>query len=438
MSNYRPISLLPVFSKLLEKLIYNRVMNFLKKYSVLYKYQFGFRKGHSTNLALIDVIDTINMALDNKEYVIGVFCDLQKAFDTVNHEILLRKLDHYGIRGILHAWFTDYLTDRNQFVTINDVNSCKSLVPCGVPQGSVLGPLLFLLYVNDMPNAVPGVNIRLFADDTNIFFHGHRLDILRATACYALGNLCDWFLANKMSFNRDKTSYMLFDYRRTSSPADDVTLAFNNVTLSRVSNYKYLGVTIDDRLSWKEHIHNVMNKIKRFIGIFFKIRNRLNQKVLKELFFALIYPHLMYGVEIYSNTTKSALYPLNICINRILRTLQNLPLTTPVVTLYRNYEMLPLTELRKFQILCVVHKCIHKMHIPVIFYDYFKLNSDVHPYGTRNSNNTFIPKFSTTKGLKTTRYSGANWWHDLPFQIRSTTSYGTFKRLLKLEMLASL
>jgi len=262
MTNYRPISLLSVFVKILEKLIYSRVMNFLKKYSVLYKYQFGFRKGYSTSLALIDVIDTINMSLDSNEYVVGIFCDLQKAFDTVNHEILLTKLNYYGIRGTLFDWFTDYLTDRKQFTTINGANSRHNTIPCGVPQGSVLGPLLFLLYVNDMPNSVPGTDIRLFADDTNIFFHACKIADMRINANAALDNLCDWFLANKMSFNKDKTSFMFFDHKRKSS-SDDIDISLDNVRLSREGSYKYLGVVIDEKLMWEEHIDHVINKIKK-------------------------------------------------------------------------------------------------------------------------------------------------------------------------------
>ena len=433
MTNYRPISLLSVFVKILEKLIYSRVMNFLKKYSVLYKYQFGFRKGYSTNLALIDIIDAINMSLDNDEYVVGIFCDLQKAFDTVNHEILLSKLNNYGIRGTLHAWFADYLKNRKQVITINGVSSRFGLIACGVPQGSVLGPLLFLLYVNDMPNAVPGSDIRLFADDTNIFFHASNMTDLQVNTDSALKNLSDWFLANKMSFNKDKTSYMFFNFKKKSC-SDDIGISMDDVKLLRESSYKYLGVIIDDQLTWNQHIDHIISKIKRFIGIFFRLRNKLSSVCLKDLFFALIYPHLLYGVEIYSTANKSVLNRLNICINRILRTLQCAPLSTPVTSLYKNYNLLPITEMRKFQILCVVYKCVNMLDVPLVFQDYFQLNADVHHYYTRNSNNTFIPKFLSSKGLKTTRYCGAKWWHDLPSYLRCISSYPTFKRLLKLHL----
>ena len=167
--NYRPISLLSVFDKLLERLMYDRLYSFLTKHTVLYKYQFGFRKKYSTALALIEVMDNIYSKLDEQHYVLGIYLDLQKAFDTVNHEILLHKLYNYGIRGVAYDWFKSYLLNRQQYTVINGCVSNLAKITCGVPQGSVLGPLLFLLYVNDIANAVPELNVKLFADDTNLF-----------------------------------------------------------------------------------------------------------------------------------------------------------------------------------------------------------------------------------------------------------------------------
>jgi len=148
-SNYRPISLLSIFHKLLENLMYKRVYSFLHKYSVLYQYQFGFRHHHSTSLPLIELCDNLYSHLDQHEVVVGMYFDLQKAFDTVNHKILLQKLCGYGIRGIVHEWFRNYLSNRKQFASINNIDSDLDNINCGVPQGSVLGPLLFLIYVND-------------------------------------------------------------------------------------------------------------------------------------------------------------------------------------------------------------------------------------------------------------------------------------------------
>ena len=169
-SNYRPVSVLPVFSKILERLMYKRLLSFINKYRLLYLYQFGFREEHSPNLAMIFLVDKISNALDKGEFVLGLFLDFSKAFDTVNHEILFTKLEYYGIRGIALDWFKSYLSGRKQFVEYNNVYSSNASISCGVPQGSILGPLLFLLYINDLAYASQKIFSLLFADDSNLFF----------------------------------------------------------------------------------------------------------------------------------------------------------------------------------------------------------------------------------------------------------------------------
>jgi len=203
------------------------------EHNVLYKNQFGFRKNHSTVLALIEVVDNIynNIynKLDNHEAVIGIYLDLQKAFDTVNHKILLYKMYQYGIRGITYNWFVSYLANRFQFTSVDNVHSGLLTVTCGVPQGSVLGPLLFLLYVNDIANAVPGETVKLFDDDTNLFLSCKDIDSLNQKANFCIRRLNDWFLANRLSINLD----MSFP---ASTNASKINLELNGIRIKNVSS----------------------------------------------------------------------------------------------------------------------------------------------------------------------------------------------------------
>ena len=176
--NYRPVSVLPLFSKILERLMYNRLISFINKHNLLFNFQFGFREGHSTNLALIYLVDKISNSLDMGEYVLGLFLDFTKAFDTVNHDIFLQKLEHLGIRGISLNWFKSYLSNRSQYVDYSGISSELQYIRCGVPQGSILGPLLFLLYINDLSRVSSLLFSMLFADDSNMFLSGKNPDVL--------------------------------------------------------------------------------------------------------------------------------------------------------------------------------------------------------------------------------------------------------------------
>ena len=209
-NNYRPISLLSVFSKILEKSMYNRIYSFLCKHKLINTTQFGFRSKHSTEHALISLIETIKKYLDDGEIVCGVFIDLQKAFDTLNHEILLEKLKHYGIRSKQNDWFRSFLTNRKQYVSMEGFFSQTKIVKCGVLQGSTLGPLLFLIYINDLANALEKSIVHHFADDTNLLYGNKNPSVISDVINSELKLVTDWLRANKLSLNESKTKLLLF------------------------------------------------------------------------------------------------------------------------------------------------------------------------------------------------------------------------------------
>ena len=190
--------------------MYNRVYSFVETHDILYKNQYGFRRKHSTVLAMVELVDTIYQNLDQNKYVLGIFLDLQKAFDTVDHDILLYKLYRYGIRGTALHWFKSYLKNRQQYTIVNEHSSKLCSIKTGVPQGSIIGPLLFLLYVNDIKDVVDSNRLKLFADDTNLFLYNSDLQCLIRNANEELQALYQWLLANKLSLNITKTCYSIF------------------------------------------------------------------------------------------------------------------------------------------------------------------------------------------------------------------------------------
>ena len=209
-ANYRPVSVLPVFSKVPERLMYNRLIEYINENKLLYKYQFGFPKGKSTDMAALTLVDKISEALNNRDYAIGVFLDFSKEFDPVDHDILLKKLEKYGIQGAALDWFTNYLSNRLQYVTYNGAKSQREIIKCCVPQGSILGPLLFLLYINDLSTVSNDCFFVLFADDTNMFVTGKNTADMCVKFNNDLQEICEWLGYNKLSLNILKTHYMIF------------------------------------------------------------------------------------------------------------------------------------------------------------------------------------------------------------------------------------
>ena len=213
--NYRPISLLSIYNRLFEKLLYRRLIKFIDKNDIVYDLQYGFRNKHSTQHAILDIVNTIHSNMDNRKYSCGIFIDLKKAFDTVNHEIPLTKLEHYGIRGVINSWFRSYLSDRRQSIEIDKCISETETIVCGVPQGSVLGPLLFLLYINDIHiYSKEFITFYVFADDTSLTYANDNLRTLELTVDNKLEKVSEWLNANKLTLNVKKSNYVIFRPRQ--------------------------------------------------------------------------------------------------------------------------------------------------------------------------------------------------------------------------------
>ena len=431
-SNYRPISLLSIFNKLLERLVYKRMYNFLNKNQTLYEFQFGFRKNHSTSLALLEVVDNCYKQLDENNIILGIYLDLQKAFDTVDHSILLHKLYYYGIRGTTYDWLKSYLCNREQYTVVNNHQSSNGRVICGVPQGSVLGPLLFLIYVNDISQAVPGNKLKLFADDTNLFLYGKTLVDLENQANSCLSQLDLWFVANRLSLNIEKTCYTLFSPRNIPDSNCLLNITINNQPISKVTNCKYLGIVIDEKLKWDAHIESLYKKLIKYTGIFYKIRNVLPRSCLRKLYYALVHPHILYGIEIYANTSDSLLDKLYKLNNKILRILQFGKKETHVCDMYNVYNTLQIPHLRELQLLLFMHKYFyHRTSLPSVFHSYFMDNEEVHEHNTRQKKDLHIALVNSSFGQKCTAYCGSKMWNRLPDDIKAISSLTVFKIKVK-------
>ena len=302
-NNYRPISLLSSLSKLLEKIVAKQMVGFLYKHKILYKHQYGFRNGHSTCHPVLHFLDKIILALNkpNPEYTLGIFLDLKKAFDTVDHGVLLAKLNHYGFRGLANTWFKNYLGNRKQFVHINGENSSHKEMLCGVPQGSVLGPLLFLIFINDLPNCCKFFTL-LFADDTTFQLTGSNLVNLFDLANSELNKASKWFQINKLTLNTSKTKYILFRAKTMHVNFSNLNLKIGCETVERIGNecktkfFKFVGHHLDEYLSWEHQINHVRGKLASGNYAIARTKNFLPKNIRLTLYNSLFRPYLEFGI----------------------------------------------------------------------------------------------------------------------------------------------
>ena len=272
----------------------------MKKNNCIYDLQFGFRQKHSTNHALVSIAQKIQEAMLQNRLAFGVFIDLQKAFDTVNHEILLEKLEHYGISEASNNWFRSYLSNRKQYVSINGIESNITTTLHGVPQGSVLGPLLFLIYINDLHICIKNSSTFHFADDTNLLYipdkKTRNRNIVRKLNV-DLKSLNNWLLANKISLNSTKTELIVFRKKGTDLP--NMKIILNGVKLIPKSKINYLGLLMDEHLTFKDHILTLNAKLNRANNLLALSRHYLPQNLIRQLYYAQFNSHLVYGCQIW-------------------------------------------------------------------------------------------------------------------------------------------
>ena len=306
-NNYRPISILPVLSKVLEKHVHESLSEFLHTYNLLHKTQSGFRAQHSCETALVNMIDLWMNAIDSGKMVGVVLVDFKKAFDLVDHQILIDKLKIYGIKDEALSWFNTYLTNRKQQVAINNCKSDFKQISYGVPQGSILGPLLFLLFINDLPLYTSNVFTDLYADDTTLYDVHDSMEQIENNLQSSLNNLQIWCRNNGMILNSSKTKVMLVTtyQKRQRLTNDHLDLTYNKESLNMISNDKILGIFVDNNLTWSNHIKHLTKKIASSIWLLSKIKKFLSQAHRVQFYKSYIQPHIDFCNIVWGSSSES-------------------------------------------------------------------------------------------------------------------------------------
>lgn len=369
-SNYRPISLLPTLSKILEKIVNKRLRQYLESKSLLSNNQFGFRAQISTEHAVKAMTEQIILQLDKSRKTIGVFLDLAKAFDTVSIPILLAKLEAIGIRGIPLQWFKSYLTERSQMVKINESTSEEAKISFGVPQGSILGPTLFLIYINDLCEMqLERGLVFTYADDTVLLFEGKSWSEVQSLANKGINKVVNWLRNNLLTINVSKTNYMTFALNKSSQPKSPLSLQIHDANcacsascscsaLSPTEHMKYLGIIIDKHLRWTEHIKKLEGRTRKLIYTFKKLRHILPEDTFRTVYYALGQSIITYCISIWGAAATTNILPLERAQRALLKVMFFKPRRYSTEALYKEAKVLTVRQL-------FIKATIHGQHAKV-------------------------------------------------------------------------
>lgn len=429
LGNYRPISILSCIAKLLEHLMNDRIIKFLNNVNFFPDSQHGFLAGRSTDTALAQFTERILTALDKKLIAMGLFIDLSKAFDCVNHELLIEKMRLAGIRGLAEDWFRSYLSNRSQTVKANSifgrVESVERTVNNGVPQGSVLAPTLFLIFVKDLERFImsrmQGIYQTSYADDTNYLVTGSDLSTVQSkiTALYKL--VCMWAKLNGLCINKEKTKFIVFRTKNSKVPNNIKLTLDQNIEIVESSNVKLLGVYLDSQMSWSKHVDNLSNKLSTLCYAMRILKQHCSNDILIHAYYGNFYPHLLYGILFWGSCAQSYTNRIFVLQKKVLRIMFNLNTLTSCKRTFIDKKFLTLYGIYIYAVLCYFFK--HRKY-------YLKINDNSF-YITRNANLMYYPIHNLTIYERGLFYSSLKLFNSLPTSLKQINNFNTFKNNLK-------
>lgn len=432
-NNFRPISLLSTFSKIFEKVLKKQLMKYLEDNNLLSKTQYGFRQNLSTSDAIDDIINTITKSLDGGNKCLAIFIDLQKAFDTIDHKILFKKLKKIGMSNTTLNLLISYMSERSQYVKIEKHKSKPLPIKYGVPQGSVLGPLLFLIYINDICNLNTNGKIISFADDTVILFNESEWVTTYKEAEHGLERLLKWLRQNSLTLNVNKTKYLTFSITARGQPNEEYALKLHDCqrinvtqschcpTITHSRNIKYLGVEIDENLRWDSHINSITKKLTKLMYYFRNVRNILNKNDLYKVYYALCQSRIEYGIIGWGSASNIHMKQLVKTQKVIIKIILKVPIRTPSKEIFKKFNVFSIIKL-------------YSKNALLKFKEKYEYLAEQHTYTTRTKslNLLNIPKLNTSFGQKNHYFHAIKLYNALPIEIKNTVDMEKFKKDIKL------